>query len=76
MPNFRVLVSQKQIVGEILNRHIHFLSKRGDDWSVVGVMVLNTAEWERLWLICEITDIGVEDGPAVSTDAPKAAAAE
>ena len=75
MPNFRVIVLRTQIVNGTLHRHVHLLSKRGEDWCVVGVMILHPAEWDRFCLICEITEIEVKDAPlpidAIKAPTPK-----
>ena|GEM_PF-6093495 len=77
MNAFRVLVYRVQRIAGDLHRHVHLLIKRGGDWSVCGVLVLHSAEWEQFTLICEVVGIEVSDEPSeFSTDKPKTAATE
>lgn len=63
MPEFCVRIFRIQQVNGDTHRHLHLLSRRNNDWSVCGVMILHSSEWGRFSLICEVCGIEVLDEP-------------
>jgi hypothetical protein len=75
-PIFRIVV-QAQNVNGAQNRHVRISVKRGDNWAVCGILMLQPAEWDTFHQLCIERRIEVtpDDAPPKSSVPADTAAA-